>query len=237
MAILVHHVPLLESIVVTHSKPRIIFHKIESTSHILNNITLFSYSADVQTNSGGLTGLNSFPNCSTMDILIVLPFLVLKWLKINRNMLKKSNNFFYLPYSKVIIHRFIRAAVGLRCRLETFASEFPLLLNFKQLQWIFWASPGSSGRGNTAVSDFCSNQWQSIGRIHLKVFFLPSIITKAVSLKHSHKTVESGITKSLQSVYLINPLLLHTLLHLLFSLSAILTFQSVRINKRHFLFY
>lgn len=99
-------------------------------------------------------------------------------------MLKKSNNSFHLPYLKATIQLFIKAAVGLRCRLETFAPEFPLLLNFKQLQWILSASPGSSGRGNTAVSDFCSNQWQSTGRIYPKVFFLPSIITEAAFLKH-----------------------------------------------------
>lgn len=49
-------------------------------------------------------------------------------------MFKKSNNSFYLPYLKAIMQLFINAAVGLRCRLETSASELPVLLNFKQLQ-------------------------------------------------------------------------------------------------------
>lgn len=65
----------VRSIAVTHSKPGIIFPKTGSTSHnILNIIALFSHSACVQTNSGGLAGLNSFSKWGTMDILIVLWF-------------------------------------------------------------------------------------------------------------------------------------------------------------------
>lgn len=52
-------------------------------------------------------------------------------------MLKTPNNSLYLPYLKAFLHLSIKAAVGLRCRLESFASELPVLLNFKQLQWLF----------------------------------------------------------------------------------------------------
>lgn len=104
-------------IAVTHSKPRIVLHKIGNTPHnILNNIPLFSHSADVQTNSGGLAGLNSFSKCGTIHSFA---FLVLKWFKLNRNMFINLNNSFYLPYLKAIFQLFIKAAVGLRCRLET----------------------------------------------------------------------------------------------------------------------